>query len=135
MKLCSEQKRARKGADTLGRAVQSPCWRLSWWGASGALLSGRPGSQRTDRPGGPRTAETPPGGGLCRWWQPLVSRVTREAARLGQTLLCTAASFSLRPGLGGHNTCDALIPRGYCLKARWDTCSQRWDHSGVIRRG
>lgn len=45
-----------------------------------------------------------------------MSRVTREAARFGQTLLCTAAFFSSlgRSGAGGHNTCDVLIPRGCC---------------------
>lgn len=109
--------RARKGADTLGRAVQSPCWRLSWWGCLGGSAFRRPRksedrqtwrAQDCGRPS--QVAGYADGGSL------LVSRVTREAARLGQTLLCTAAFFSSlgRSGAGGHNTCDVLIPRGYC---------------------
>lgn len=130
--------RARKGTDT---AWDEWC-RLhaggSAWGVPGGSAFRRPRksadrqtwrAQDWGRPS--QVAGYADGGSL------LASRVTREAARLGQTLLCTAAFFSSlgRAGAGGHDTCDVLIPGGCCpasvgtngfpeVGSQW--CHQAW---------
>lgn len=60
MKLCSEQKEQGKGRIHWDERCSLHAGGSAGGGASGALLSGDPGSQRTDRPGGPRTAGDPP---------------------------------------------------------------------------
>lgn len=60
MKLSSEQKEQGKGRTLPGMSGADSMLAAQLGGCLGALPSGDPGNQRTDRPGGPRTGGDPP---------------------------------------------------------------------------